>query len=159
MVKRILTTFAGMVIGLICGAILGALIGGGLDIILGKWFGWKVLFGSVTGAATGLIAGTDVGLLGVRTRHGLEWLFFIVVIIPIGFLLFNHSWNWNDLLELTGIGALAGWLSVFVVKTVIARRLCGEPFQYWMTVGYLVLFAALMFIIPRLLLVMGLAIF
>ena len=157
MVKRLLTTLAGLVVGLICGAILGVVIGGGIDLILGNWFGWRVLFGGVGGATTGLVAGTGTGLLGVRTRHGLEWLFFIVVIIPIGIFLFDPSRNWNawsNLLELTGMGALAGWLSVLIVRAALGRWLSREPFQYWMTGGYLVLFAALMFGVPRFLLVL-----
>ncbi len=161
MVKKVLTTFAGMVIGLVCGLILGVLIGGILDLILGHWFGWRWLFGGVIGIATGLIAGSGIGLLGVRIRHGLEWLVFIVVIIPIGIFLFDPSRNWNawsDLLELTGMGALAGWLSALVVRAALGKWLSREPFQYWMTVGYLVLFAALMFGVHRFLLVVVLTI-
>jgi len=75
------------VIGLVCGLILGVIIGREIDLILGHWFGWRVLFGGVFGTATGIISGAGTGLLGVRTRFGLEWLFFIVVIIPIGFFI------------------------------------------------------------------------
>lgn len=161
MVKRILTTIAGMVIGLICGAILGVLIGGVTDLIIGHWFGWRWLFGGVIGLATGLISGAGTGLLGVRTRYGLEWLFFIFAGVPIGFMLMEHPLNWNawsNLLVLTGIGALAGWLSVLIVRAAFGKKVSGEPFQYWMTAGYLALFAALIFMVPRFLQFLGRAI-
>jgi len=161
MAKKVLTTFAGMVIGLVCGLILGVLIGGILDLIIGHWFGWRWLVGGVIGIATGLIAGAGIGFLGVRTHYGLEWLFFNVVIIPIGIFLFDYSRNWNtwsDLLELAGIGALAGWLSALIVKAALGKWISGEPFQYWMAIGYLALFAVLMLLVPRFLLIVVLTI-
>lgn len=136
MAKKVLMTFAGMVIGLVC----GVLTGGILD----------------------LITGAGIGLLGVRTRYGLEWLFFMIVIIPIGIFLFDYSRNWNawsELLELTGIGSLAGWLSALVVKAALGKWFLENHSSIgWMAFGSFVLFAALMFRVPRFLLIVVLTI-
>jgi len=150
MVKRVFTTIDGMVIGLICGTVLGVVIGGLLDLILGQWFGWRWIFGGVTGIATGLVVGAGTGLLGVRTRYGLEWLPIIVVAIPLGFIFMKRNWVWNNLLLLAVIGALAGWLTALILKSAFGKWLPRGSFKYWMVAGYLVLFAALAFITPRL---------
>jgi len=157
-VGRILRPFVGAVIGLVCGAVMGMIIGGGIDLLLGNWLGWRAIFGGVVGFGTGLIAGIGTGLMGSRTRFGLEWLPMILVGVPLGLLLMEGSWNWANLLLIGGIGAVSGWLAGLVVKVVLRKWLPGEVFQDWMLAGYLTVFVGLIIIVPRLLKLLAMAI-
>lgn len=160
MVKKIITrslmTFGGAVIGLIGGLVIGAALGAvGWLIILartsGNWgFTW-IYFGGGIGGLAGLVTGAGTGLLGVRTRLGLEWPIILLVGVVIGSWIMMGSIEAAVGMTTVGVlGALSGWLGALVVRKILGNRLPRGSVQLWVLAGYLAATALIAFAAPRL---------
>lgn len=161
MIKRVLTISTGVFIGLVTGAGLGVGIGWLADILFEPTFGYWRLWGGILGILAGLASGLGISILGYGSRYSLEWLFINGLAIPFGFFLISRWWNWDSLafiLTISTFGALAGWLTVLLIRWILKERIPRYTFHYWLLVGYLFLFSVLVYTGPRLLRFVGRAI-
>lgn len=152
MAKKILITallvVAGALIGFVLGAILGFYIGRGLDLLGDNdAFKWRALYGAISGAVAGSIAGAGTGGLGIRSRLGLEWIPIYGIGIPLGF------WIQSGLIELdlgliAGIGALASWFVVLLIRLLFGKWLSRGSFEKNIVIVYVLIAVLVVFAAP-----------
>jgi hypothetical protein len=130
------------IVGGVVGAFAGVAVAGLLGYVMsraagtGSWPAFALLFGGPIGALTGLVAGAGTGVLGARTRSGLEWAFIGGAGIALGPLTASH-WSWSGVALVAAIGAIAGWLARYATTRLLAKRLIRGPLRAWVFLGYL----------------------
>jgi hypothetical protein len=57
----------------------------------------------------------------------------IGVALPLGFWIDHRSWSWEGICLLVGMGTLAGWLVVLLVRKLLGKQLSmrGKPIGYF----------------------------
>lgn len=150
MSRWVLLSIAGAIIGFILGTVLGGLIGRGADYIAYDKYeiSWRTLYGGITAAVTGLIAGAGTGGLGIRTRFSLEWLLIIGIGLPLGYWIRSGSGVLHDIAQLAGIAAIACWLVVLFLRWIFGRWLSKGGLERWVFVTYIVIFGLIIFAVP-----------
>ena len=144
----LLVIVAGAIIGFFAGAVLGVVMGSVLDFLMQEgWYKWRSLYGGMIGSVAGLIVGMAAGVLGVRTRFGIEWPLIFGAGTLVGFWIQSERML-ADVVLLTGIGALAGWLVALLMRLLFRKWLPQGPFEKKMIASYLLLFGLVAFFVP-----------
>jgi hypothetical protein len=136
-VTGIAGSIIGGVLGILAGVAVAALLGFAIPRAIGteNWPAFALLFGGPIGALAGLVAGAGTGVMGARTRSGLDWAFISGAGTALGPLTASH-WSWTGIAVVAIVAAIAGCFSVYAARRLLAKRLLRGPLKAWVFLGY-----------------------